>query len=110
MTNAVELIYCPLCELPHRVGAVRCDGCDQVLRERPDIDAMRSELSRRKRDMAVAGAVIFVMMVLNLTVLASYGGFVIVTAPVGWCFWSWIRYRALSRCLARLERLPQKNV
>lgn len=102
MTNAIELIYCPLCELPHRVGAVVCDGCDQVLRERPDIDAIRSERALRKRDITVAAGVIVAMMLLNLTVVASYGGFVLLTAPFGWCLWSCIRFRALSRCLDRL--------
>ena len=103
MKESDGLVYCPLCELPHRQGAVTCDGCGQVLSERPDFKAMNAEYRDRKRDVAIALSLIIGMIVVNFTLVGHVGGFVIVTAPLGWLLWSWMRCRVLRQ---RLERGP----
>jgi hypothetical protein len=95
-----EVVRCPVCDLAHRAGAVTCDSCKQVLNERPNFDEMRIERSRRKRDMGLSLLAIVAMLVLNLVVFRG-GGVILLTAPIVWFATSWIRYRALTRRLAR---------
>ena len=63
---------------------------------------MRDEYEARKRDMVIAVGLLVGMLVLN-ELLFGGAGFVIATAPIGWFIWSWIRFRALKRALARLD-------
>ncbi len=94
------IIECALCGVPHRAGAVTCDGCGHPLDERPDYDEMRFQYARCKRDMALAAAAIAGMITLN-AVLFGGAGYVIATAPLGWFGWSWLRFRALKKALER---------
>ena len=95
-----DVVHCPVCDLAHRAGAVICDSCKQVLNERPNFDEMRTERSRRKRDIGISLLAIVAMLVLNLAVFSG-GGIILLTAPLAWLARSWIRYRALTHRLAR---------
>ena len=99
-SSAQDVIYCPLCDVPHRMAAVVCDGCGQALHEPVDLDALRDERDERKKNIVFALVGIVGMLVLNI---AFFGGaaFIITTAPLGWLIWSWIRFRALCQRLAR---------
>jgi hypothetical protein len=103
--SATEIIECPLCGVPHRLGAVTCDGCGQPLHERPDVAALKEEYARRKRDIALSVVAIVAMIALNDAVFGG-AGFVISTAPLGWLGWSLIRFRTLKRALARQPGPP----
>jgi hypothetical protein len=94
-------IKCPLCGLPHRIGAVRCVACRQPLDEQPNVGAMKDELARRKRDAMIAVLVIAGMLALNVWVFGG-GGFILVFAPIGWLYWSLVRARVLRKAMARL--------
>jgi hypothetical protein len=91
--SPAEVIECPLCGVPHRVGAVNCDGCGHPLGVRPDFDAMRDEYE-------LAAAAIVAMVALNVLLFGG-AGYIIATAPIGWLAWSWMRFRVLKRALAR---------
>jgi hypothetical protein len=95
-----DVIHCPLCDLPHRTTAVVCDGCGQELHAPLNLSALSDERDAQKRNVVIAILVIVAMIVLNI---AFFGGaaYVVATAPLGWLIWSWIRFRALSRRLAR---------
>ena len=95
-----EIIRCPLCDLPHRVGAIKCDGCDQPLDSKPDFDSMRRELVTRRRHVVMAASLIVLMLLLNIFLFGGEG-FIVVSAPGAWLVWSWMRARALARRLAR---------
>jgi hypothetical protein len=98
-----DLIYCPLCNLPHRMGAVRCDGCDQALHEPVDLGQVRDERAARKQDMTLALVMIVALLVLNLALGGYVGGFILPLAPLGWLIRSWIRLRATTQRLARVS-------
>jgi hypothetical protein len=99
--DATEVISCPLCGLAHRVGAATCDGCGQPLNKPVDLGQIRAEHAARKRDMVLAGGAVFALIVANLLFFGG-GAFVIVSAPLAWLAWTWLRLRALSKRLDRL--------
>jgi hypothetical protein len=92
--------------VPHRAGAVTCDGCGGRLDVVPDFAELRDEYARRKRDMTLAVALIVGMIVLNDLAFGG-AGFVISTAPIGWFVWSLVRFRALKGALARQNARTQ---
>jgi hypothetical protein len=101
MTASADIIHCPMCDVLHRRAAVTCDGCGQALHEPVDLDRVRDEREVRKGRIAVALVAIAAMLVLNLLLASSIGGFVILTAPLGWLIWNVTRLRALNQRLAR---------
>jgi hypothetical protein len=101
MTNAADIIECPLCRVPHRAGASRCDACGQPLDEPPDLGALDAERLNRKLQVVGAIATILLMLVLNYWVFGG-GAYAVALAPFGWLLWAWTRLHALNRNLARL--------
>jgi hypothetical protein len=99
--TAPEVVYCPLCELPHRRAAEVCDGCSQPLHEPVDVAQLREEHAARKQSIVYALVAVVAMLVLNVAFVEHVGGFVITTAPLGWLIWNGLRFRALSQRLAR---------
>jgi hypothetical protein len=91
---------CPLCGLPHRIAAVTCDQCGQRLDERPDLDALRAEYNRRKRDRLAAIATIVTMLGLNIALFRG-AAYVVLVAPVGWVGWNEVRLRFVRKALDR---------
>jgi hypothetical protein len=96
-----DIILCPMCDVPHRRAAATCDSCAQPLHSRPDFDAIEDEYRSRKKQLALAGAAILVMLALNWIALIPGGGGVLLVAPLGWFGWSLVRLRVLRKRLAR---------
>jgi hypothetical protein len=108
MTSATDIIECPLCRVPHRGGASRCDACGQPLDEPPDVRALNAERLNRKLQLLGALASILLMLVLNFWV---FGGeaYAVALAPFGWLLWAWRRLHALNRNMARLAEEATKR-
>lgn len=96
-------VHCPLCGLAHRPGATKCDGCGQALNVVPTSEAIREELSLKKRDL-VASAVLVVGMI-SFNLFFAGGIVVVATAPLGWFVWTLVRVRVLRRALGLRESL-----
>jgi hypothetical protein len=96
-----NIILCPLCGVPHRLGAVRCESCGQQLNAPVDLAALDDEARRHRANIVKAAFGIAAMIALNVACIGHAGGFVIVTAPLGWLVWSVARYRAIRRRLTR---------
>ncbi|MBX3261462.1 MAG: hypothetical protein KIS78_25740 [Labilithrix sp.] len=105
---ASDVIHCPLCDVPHRTAAVVCDGCGQALHAPLNLGALRDERDAQKRNIVLAVVVIAVMLALNVAFFGG-GAYVIATAPLGWLIWTWIRFRALSRRLARASERKERG-
>ena len=99
MSADPEIVYCPLCEVPHTPAAVLCDSCGSELAKPVDIRRVRSEYAQRKRDIALASAAIVFMVAINFLFL--YGVAVVALAPIGWLLHSLSRWHALRGYLAR---------
>ncbi|RYE81209.1 MAG: hypothetical protein EOO74_00920 [Myxococcales bacterium] len=102
MSPPDETITCPLCALPHLATAVLCDGCGQDLHAKVDWSKLHRECALRRQDMWLAGAATVAMVVASAMLVGTLGGAVLATAPLGWGFTSFLRYRALRQRLARL--------
>jgi hypothetical protein len=98
-----RVIECPLCGLPHRKGAVVCDGCGQRLDRRLDLDELRHEYRRRKWTRFVAAACVLGALWFNLVWLRG-GVLIVVVAPIGWFGWNEVRIRHLRRALERARK------
>jgi hypothetical protein len=94
----VDVIRCPLCDVPHRSAATVCDSCHQPLHQPLDIDALRVEHAQRRRSAFLALGATAAMMVVNFTVLSRAGFGIILFAPLAWL----VRARALGAMLRRL--------
>jgi len=71
--DAENVIECPLCGLPHRSSAHRCEACDQDLRSTPAFPELRAELRERQRNMMLGGVGIVAMIVLNVALFGGAG-------------------------------------
>ena len=98
----VTIVQCPLCGVPHRAAAVKCDSCGQPLHVLPDTEGMEKECRRRKLEMAGAAAAIAAMIALNELMFRG-DAFILALAPFGWILWSGRRLYALRRGLARVR-------
>ena len=97
-----RVVHCPLCDLPHRQGALACDRCGQVLGSKVDVAALRDEYERQKQRILIAAIAVVAMIGLNLIVFSGVG-VIIVVAPVGWLVRSWARARTLRAWLKKAE-------
>lgn len=97
------LISCPLCGLPHRAVARRCDNCKQPLHEPLAPVALADELSKTRRNIWLSVAIAVALLAVNAWLFETVGGFVrgfvMFIVPVGFIVVHWNRFSALKRHL-----------
>jgi hypothetical protein len=102
-TPGAPIIHCPLCDVPHRLEAVRCDSCLQPLHEPVDYDALRSELLVRGRNAALGLVGVVGMLTLMMVMTRVVAGVIYVPAFV-WTFRNAKRFLGLRRWLTKAKR------
>lgn len=101
--DTAHVIHCELCRLPHRQGALICDGCDHKLGTAPDWRVVRRDVALLRLQMGLAAFVIAALVVVNAFSILR-GAYFVWFAPVFWLIFAAIRHRTLSRRLSAEER------
>jgi len=101
--EVTDVVDCELCCLPHRRGAVFCDGCAHRLGTTPDWDVVRRDLFRLRLQLGVAGCTVAVLVVANLFALQR-GGYFLWLVPFAWLGFAALRHRTLTRRLRAAGR------
>jgi hypothetical protein len=98
-----DTVYCEVCELPHRNGALRCEACEHELGTPPNWDAMRARLPDLRTKVLLGLVVLSGIMAGNFVAWGG-GGYIIALGPIGWTVWYGYQYRLISARLQAAER------
>lgn len=103
-----DTIYCEMCELPCMASAngTKCERCAHVLGNTVDLEQLRAEILKYKRQVRLGVLAVASMLVLNWFILGGIGG-VLMLAPLGWAVWG---YREMRHRQAYLARAQTSNI
>ena len=104
--DPVDIIYCEVCELPHRRGAVVCEECQHRLGTEPNWSQIRAELTGEWLK-ALFGFGVAVLVSVTLFELFEGAWLVIVFPLFGWPLTHARRWRAISKRLAKQKKATQ---
>jgi hypothetical protein len=90
-----EVVYCEVCELPHRRGVLRCEACEHELGTAPNWDAIRAQLAGVKRK-ALFGVFVLAGFMAGNSIAWGGGGYLIAVGPIAWTVWYGYQYRLIS--------------
>jgi hypothetical protein len=108
IVDPVDIIYCEVCELPHRRGASRCEECQHLLGTSPNWSQIAADM-RDSRLKALLGAGICVGTILFMIWVSGRVWFLIVVGLVTWSVNHARRWRAISKQLAKRAGPPQRG-
>jgi hypothetical protein len=108
-TPDAHVVHCPLCDVPHRSGATRCDSCSQPLHEPVDLDALRRDLSACGRAVALGLVGMVAMVGLNVLIGGRVGVMFFSVPPLAWLVKNAARYRVVRGWLARCAEVAERR-
>lgn len=91
---------CELCGIPHRIRIARCDHCNHTLGRPPDWEALQAELPPLRKQMALGGGLL-VLMVIGNGLIFDGAFYVVAIAPASWMLVAAWRHRQLKQLLKR---------
>lgn len=94
MTAAATTIYCEVCRLPHRAHVTTCEECGHQLGTAPDLEALRRELPKLRRNAALGLAAFFGFIA--LTYAAFRVGFFYAPGFLAWAVYSIYKHQLLA--------------
>ena len=107
--NPVDIVYCEVCELPHRRRAVVCEECRHRLGTVPNWGQIRGEV-REEGLKALFGLGVTLVTTLALFELFGREWIVILLPMLGWSVSHARRWRAISKRLAKKDaKLPLRG-
>ncbi|HEX2876630.1 MAG TPA: hypothetical protein VHP33_35510 [Polyangiaceae bacterium] len=98
--DPVDIIYCEVCELPHRRGARVCEECQHRLGTEPNWGQLRVEVSEEGVK-ALAGFAVTLVVASALLWLFDRTWLLGTVPMLGWSLTHARRWRAISKRLAK---------
>ena len=96
-----DVIYCEVCNVPHRPSVTQCEGCGHAMGQPPDWNKVRQDIHKHGR-MAFVALFFFIAMVAFAIYSASVKGVGLVfIAPLIWFGFNLYKYKTLK------ARLPK---
>lgn len=106
--DPVDIIYCEVCELPHRRGVAVCEECRHLLGTGPNWERIRAEVAGE----ALKALSLLVATIAGAVAMASLAGRIWLWPVVGLLAWSVFharRWRAISKRLAKQAGPAQRG-
>jgi hypothetical protein len=98
--DPVDIIYCEVCELPHRRGVAVCEECKHFLGTAPNWELLRLDVAV-ERNKAVIGLATMVAVGALMIGLFDRVWIVPVVALLAWSLNHGRRWRAIAKRLAK---------
>jgi hypothetical protein len=106
--DPVDIIYCEVCELPHRRGVAVCEECRHLLGTAPNWERLRAEVAS-ERNLALLGLTgTFAFGVLTMW-LFGRAWLLIIVGLLAWSLTHARRWRAISKRLAKQAGPAQRG-
>ncbi len=106
--DPVDIIYCEVCELPHRRGVAVCEECRHFLGTAPNWERLRFDVSVERNKALVGLAATFVAGVLMISLFGRVW-IVLIVALLAWSLNHGRRWRAISKRLSKQSAPPQRG-
>lgn len=106
--DPVDIIYCEVCELPHRRGVAVCEECKHLLGTTPNWGQLRAEVAGEGR-LALVGLAVTLTVTLSFLYLFDRTWFVFILAPLTWSVTHARRWRAISKRLKKQAGPAQRG-
>jgi hypothetical protein len=103
--DPVDIIYCEVCELPHRRGVAVCEECRHLLGTAPNWERIRAEVSGERNLALVGFGVTFGFGVLTMWFFGR-AWLLIIVGLMAWSLTHARRWRAISKRLAK-QSMPE---
>jgi hypothetical protein len=104
--DPIDIVYCEVCELPHRRGAAVCEQCKHALGSTPNWERLRAELPEL-RNKVLVGVAATLLMIVGSGWLFGGGGYIVAMGPMTWAVATAFRWRVLAKRLAKRGGPPQ---
>jgi hypothetical protein len=106
--DPVDIVYCEVCELPHRRGVAVCEECRHRLGTAPNWGQLRAEVVvERNKALALSAATLVAGA--SMITLVGRVWLVIIVGLMAWAMQHARRWRAISKRLARQAGPPQRG-
>jgi hypothetical protein len=98
--DPVDIIYCEVCELPHRRGVAVCEECRHLLGTPPNWERIRADVSGEGLK-ALAGLIATILAALSMLWLTGAVWIWLIVGMLAWSVFYGRRWYAISKRLAK---------
>jgi hypothetical protein len=106
--DPLDIVYCEVCELPHRRKARECEQCQHLLGTAPDWDALRAEVPKLRGNV-ILGVLVTLAMIIGTGWLFQGVGYIVAIAPMVWAVKSGFRWHFVVTRLRRRAGPAQRG-
>jgi hypothetical protein len=106
--DPVDIVYCEVCELPHRRKALECEQCQHSLGTAPDWDALRAEVLKLRGNV-ILGVLATLAMIVGTGWLLGGVGYIVAMGPMVWAVKSGMRWYFVAGRLRKRAGAAQRG-
>ena len=103
VSDPVDIVYCEVCELPHRRKARECEQCQHVLGTAPNWDALRADVGKWRGNV-ILGVLATLAMIVGTGWAFGGVGYIVAMGPMVWAVKSGMRWYFVAGPLKKRAR------